>query len=121
MDDLLVGAQLIQIRRDATTEPVPVDVETFDDWTDDLPSQFVEVHMLTRSRVKHNTRLRIAGGTSIRIQNFRQLSNDRDLASHLRVFRLVDQTFPNRAFQVQSVTRIIRPFQWGRGKTESHK
>ena len=89
MDDLLVGAQLIQIRRDATTEPmpaVPVDVETFDDWTDDLPSQFVEVHMLTRSRVKHHTRLRIAGGTSIRIQNFRQLSNDRDLASHLRVF-----------------------------------
>src|SRR6266853_2060785 len=79
---------------------VPVDVETFDDWTDDLPSQFVEVHMLTRSRVKHHARLRIAGGTSIRIQNFRQLSNDRNWLRTCACFRLVDQTFPNRAVRL---------------------
>ncbi len=73
LDDLLVCTQLIQIRRDATTEPVPavlVDVETFDDRTDDSTSQFVEVHVLTCARVKDHTRLRIAGGTSIRIQDF---------------------------------------------------
>jgi hypothetical protein len=42
LDNLLVRAQPIQIRRDATTEPVPVDVETFDDRTDDSTSQKLE-------------------------------------------------------------------------------
>src|SRR5208283_3148919 len=114
LDDLLIRAQFIQVRCDAATEPVPavpVDLETLDDRTDDSLSQLVEVHVLTRARVKHHTRLRIADGASIRIQNFPQLSNDRDGLGARACLRLVYDSLPDRAFHVQGITRIIRPFQ----------
>ena len=64
LDDLLIRVQFIRVRSAAATEPmptVPIDLETLDDRTDDSLSQFVEVHVQTRARVKHHILVMIVG------------------------------------------------------------
>ena len=106
LNDLFVSAQFIQIRRDAATEPVqavPVDVETLGDRTNIPENQLIDIQVLARARVKHHTRLRVADGASIRIQNFRQLPNDRNRLCAYTCLGLVDDCLPYRAFHVQGV------------------
>jgi len=56
---------------------IPPEPQSFYGWTDDVLAQLVEVHVLTCAGVKHHTGLRVSHGETIRIQNFRQLSNGR--------------------------------------------
>jgi hypothetical protein len=63
LDNFFIRAQLIQIRRNATPEPlpaIPFQPDRFNHWTDDSLSQFVEVHRLTVARVKYHAGFGIA-------------------------------------------------------------
>jgi len=81
LNNFLVHAQLIQIRRNPTPEPMPANTNLFwylHNWTDDSLGKLVEVHRHPISEVKHHSRFGIAHRTPMCIQDVSQLPNHRN-------------------------------------------
>jgi len=99
LDDFLVCAQLIQIRRDTTPESVPAipfQLHRLNGGMNDALNQLVQVTRLAAAGVEHQTGCGISRGKALRIQGFRRLANDRDrLGARSRLWP-VDNGFPYR-------------------------
>src|SRR5712692_799434 len=112
LNHFFIRPQLIQIRRNSTSEPmpaIPLQSDGFNDWADDPLCQFVKIHVFTAPSMEYHTGGWVSHGNPIRIEDLCQLSNDGNGLCACGRLRFINDLFPNRPTNIQSIACVIQP------------